>query len=155
MLERVNKIWDKISKEKETSVAPTNPQDIIYTGDSDVLKSMFLGEHQKMSYLRNINWQLLKSLTDPKRLASLTEKERFQFLSFFNQMEKESRNFELAVMELCAKNSWAEKLFKLQEQEEKPTEVKTTYVPEISEERRKELTEMLRDKINETVRSRL
>lgn len=154
MLERVNKIWESINKERENAITPTDPQEVLYTNGQDVLQSMILGEHQKLNYLRNINWQLIKSLTNPKRFASLSEKEQIQFLNIFSQLEKDSKHFELAVLELCAKNAWAEKLFRTQEPEE-VIEAKPVYVPEITEERRKELTEMLRDKINETVRNRL
>ena len=146
MLERVNKFL----QERKSEV----PQEVVLQGP-DTIKNIIAFETQKLAFLENINSHLLAQVADIKTINKLSYKEKQQLLRFLTDIQNDSRDFILNVAALCSKNQFLEQVLKLSTMDTITVESDNgeTFESVISEERRKELTEMLRDAINDRARA--
>lgn len=146
MLERVNKFLQERKSEM--------PQEVVLQGP-DTIKNIIAFETQKLAFLENINSHLLAQVADIKTINKLSYKEKQQLLRFLTDIQNDSRDFILNVAALCSKNQFLEQVLKLSTMDTITVESDNgeTFESVISEERRKELTEMLRDAINDRARA--
>ena len=147
MLEKINNFLKNI----EIKSAPA--EEIVLQGP-DTLRNILEHETQKLAFLEQVNSALLYQVANPKVIKKLSYKEKKELLRFLSDIQNDSRNFIINMASLCAKNSFFDEVLKLSKA---PTVTVVsdngeTFESLITEERRKELTEMLRDEINTRAR---
>lgn len=147
MLERINKLLDKIKETKPTE------NSIVLQGP-DTIKNIVEYETQKLAFLEQVNGALLAQITDPKMINKLSYKEKQRLLKFLCEIQNDSRDFILNVASLCQKNQFLSQILNMTSYETVTvtSDNGETFQSVITEDRRKELTEMLRDAINDRVR---
>ena len=97
----------------------------------------------------------IKTLTDSKEIKKLSYKEKQGLLRDITAIKADSRDFMVRFAELSTKNELVREVIELAKE---PKEVVTsengqTYISKIDEETRKELSEMLRNVINDRIRN--
>lgn len=147
MLEKINKLLDKVRETKpaENSIVLQGP---------DTIKNIVEYETQKLAFLEQVNSSLLAQITNPAVMRKLSYKEKQHLLKFLCEMQKDSRDFILNVASLCTKNQFLGQILKMSTMDTVTvvSDSGETFQSLITEDRRKELTEMLRDAINDRAR---
>ena len=148
-LTKVNDFLNNIEEEPE--IKQTN---IVLSGP-DAIKNILVNETLKLTRLESVTNELLNYLTDHKAIKQLTYKEKQHLLSTITDIQTNSRDFIFKVAELSSKNSFLQEVLKMAQE---PKELITscngeTYISNIDEETRRNLTEILRDVVNERVRN--
>lgn len=137
---------DEASEIKQTNIVLSGP---------DAIKNILVNETLKLTRLESVTNELLNYLTDHKAIKQLTYKEKQHLLSTITDIQTNSRDFIFKVAELSSKNSFLQEVLKMAQE---PKELITscngeTYISSIDEETRRNLTEILRDVVNERVRN--
>lgn len=148
-LTKVNNFLNNI-QEQETVVE----SNIVLSGP-DAIKNILINETVKLNRLENVTNELLNYLTDPKAIKQLSYKEKQNLLGTITDIQTNSRDFIFRVAELSAKNTFLQEVLRMAQE---PREIITscngeTYISSIDDETRKNLTEILRDVVNERVRN--
>lgn len=148
-LDRVNEFL-KTTKVEEHRLAT----DIVMNG-SDTVKNILVNETIKINRLEKLTSSLLDYIGDEKAIKKLSYKDQQELLKTVSMIQNSSRDFIFKVAELSAKNEFIKKVLEVTNQ---PNEVITSssgekYISTIDEETRKNLTEVLRDMVNENIRN--
>lgn len=148
-LTKVNEFLNEVPKPNE--VAETQ---VVLSGP-DAIKNILMNETNKLCRLENVTNILLDYITDPKAIKQLSYKEKQHLLNTITDIQNNSRDFIFKVAEMSSKNSFLQEVLKMAQE---PNEIITssngeTYVSSISDEARRNITEILRNVINERVRS--
>ena len=145
----VNNFLDSL--EESSEVKETE----IVVNDPDVVKNILLNEIIKVNRLETVTNELLTYITDSKAIKNLTYKEKQSLLRNIVEIQTNSRDFIFRAAELANKNEFLKKLLEISN---KPTQVVQSsngesYISSIDDETRRDLTELLRDVINERCRN--
>ena len=127
----------------------------VVMNDPDVVKNILLNEIVKVNRLESVTSELLNYITDSKAIKNLTYKEKQSLLRNIIEIQTNSRDFIFRAAELANKNEF---LKKIMEVSNKPNQViqscnGESYISSIDDETRRDLTELLRDVINERCRN--
>ena len=127
----------------------------VVMNDPDVVKNILLNEIVKVNRLESVTSELLNYITDSKAIKNLTYKEKQSLLRNIIEIQTNSRDFIFRAAELANKNEF---LKKIMEVSYKPNQViqscnGESYISSIDDETRRDLTELLRDVINERCRN--
>ena len=131
---------------KETSVVLNGP---------DAIKNILVNETVKLGKLEEVSNTLLNYLTDSKEIKRLSYKEKQNLLRTITEIQTNSRDFIFKVAELSSKNAFLQNVLKATQE---PRQILTssngeTYISNIDEDTRRNLTEILRDMVNERTRN--
>lgn len=146
-LSRVNNFLKKI--EKEDNITENN---IILSGP-DVIKNILVNETLKLGKLESVSNELLAYLTDSKVMRQLSYKEKQNLLGMITDIQNNSRDFIFKVAELSNKNTFLKEVLKLAEEPKDiiVSENGETYISQIDDETRKNLSEILINIVNDRV----
>ena len=148
-LKRVNEFL-KASKHDEISRAT----DVVMNG-SDTVKNILINETIKVNRLENLSNCLLGYISDERTIKRLTYREQQELLKTISAIQNSSRDFIFKVAELSAKNEFIKRVLEVTNQ---PHDIADSscgeqYISTIDEETRKNLTEVLRDMVNDRIRN--
>ena len=146
-LTRVNEFLSK----KE--IVPSEETSVILNGP-DTIKNILVNETLKLGRLEAVTNELLDYITDSKTMKNLSYKEKQNLLTTITNIQANSRDFIFRVAELSTKNTFLQEVLKMAQgpREIIQSESGEVYVSNIDDETRKNLTELLRDIVNERVR---
>ena len=148
MLERINKFLTELKSNRNQEITDTTLH------GPDTIKNILETEVQKMTFLEKVNSELLVQITDPKIIKRLSYKDKKELLEFLSNMQNNSRNFIVDMADLCTKNQFLNQVLKMSTYDTitVTSDNGETFESVITEDRRRELTEMLRDAINDRAR---
>lgn len=131
---------------KETSIVLNGP---------DAIKNILINETIKLGKLEEVSNELLAYLTDSKEIKRLSYKDKQNLLRTITEIQTNSRDFIFKVAELSSKNAFLQSVLKATQE---PRQILTSsngeqYISTIDEDTRKNLTEILRDIVNERTRN--
>ena len=146
-LSRVNKLLNDNKQEVK------NESGIIVSGP-DTIKNILMNETLKLAKLEQVSNELLNYVTDSKVIKHLSYKEKQNLLKTVIEIQTNSRDFIFKVAELSSKNEFLKKVLELsQEPKEKViTSNGEVFESSIDENKRQQLTELLREVANNMVR---
>ena len=146
-LTRVNDFLQRIKKEDNIT-----ENDVILSGP-DVIKNILVNETIKLSKLESVSNELLAYLTDSKVMRQLSYKEKQNLLGMITDIQNNSRDFIFKVAELSNKNTFLKEVLKLAEEPKDiiVSENGETYISQIDDETRKNLSEILINIVNDRV----
>jgi hypothetical protein len=127
--------------------------DIVLSGP-DAIKNILVSETIKLSKLQSVSNELLSYLTDSKVIKQLSYKEKQNLFNTISNTENNSRDFIFRVAELANKNAFLQEVLKLAEKPKDQiitSENGETYITTIDDETRRNLSEIIRDVINDRV----
>ena len=147
-LDRVNKFLSEQNKQ------PEKDAEIIVSGP-DCIKNIFVSEAMKAAKLEMVSDELINYLTDSKAMRNLSYKEKQGLLRDVTAIKADSRDFMVRFAELSTKNELVKKVIEMAEgpKELVKSENGEVYVSKIDEETRKDLSELLRNVINDRIRN--
>lgn len=147
-LDRVNKFLSEQNKQ------PEKDAEIIVSGP-DCIKNIFVSEAMKAAKLEIVSDELINYLTDSKAMRNLSYKEKQGLLRDVTAIKADSRDFMVRFAELSTKNELVKKVIEMAEgpKELVKSENGEVYVSKIDEETRKDLSELLRNVINDRIRN--
>lgn len=121
---------------------------------ANVLKSMLASEINKVNKLDVAINSLIDYLLNPKSLKYLPEKEKESRLKTAVEIQTNSRNFIAKVAELSSKNALMQEVLRMstKKSEVVMSESGEIYTSRITDDERKQVTEVLRNIINDRVR---
>ena len=130
----------------------TTKSGIILSGP-DTIKNILISETVKLGKLEAVSNELLAYLTDSKVMKQLSYKEKQHLLNDITNIQNNSRDFIFRVAEMSVKNTFLQEVLKLAEG---PKEIVTStngekYITQIDDDTRKQLSEMLRDIVNDRI----
>lgn len=142
-----------LSNLKDTNVE--QPETTVVINSGDVVSNILRNETVKLSRLDHVTNELLNYVTDSKVIKNLDYKEKQNLLRTIIDIQNNSRDFIFRVAELSSKNTFLQEVLKLSQgpKEIIQSENGETYISSIDDETRKNLTELLRDVVNERVRN--
>ena len=148
-LDRVNKFLNtnkkEVSTQKETNIILNGP---------DTVKNILIAETIKLSKLDDVCNQLILYLTDSKEMKRLSRKEQQSLLRDMVAIQTNSRDFILKVAEMSTKNEFIREVVELAKgpKELVLSENGEVFESSITEDDRKQLTELLREVLNDRTR---
>lgn len=147
---KLTKVNEFLSKKE---IVPSEETPIILNGP-DTIKNILVNETLKLGRLEAVTNELLDYITDSKTMKNLSYKEKQNLLTTITNIQANSRDFIFRVAELSTKNTFLQEVLKMAQgpREIIQSESGEVYVSNIDDETRKNLTELLRDIVNERVR---
>ena len=127
--------------------------DIVLSGP-DAIKNILVSETIKLSKLQSVSNELLSYLTDSKVIKQLSYKEKQNLFNTISNTENNSRDFIFRVAELANKNAFLQEVLTLAAKPRDQiitSENGETYITTIDDETRRNLSEIIRDVINDRV----
>lgn len=123
---------------------------------SDTVKNILINETTKLNRLEQVTSELLDYLTDSKVIKKLSYKEKKSLLETITTIQNDSRDFIFRVAEISAKNTFLQELLKSTQEPRQLVQSSNgeIYESSVDDHTRKQLTELLRDMINDEVRSK-
>lgn len=149
MLERVNKFLAQSNSNPDLE-----QQSEILVSGPDCIKNIFISEAMKTAKLEMVSDELIKYITDSKAIKQLTYKEKQNLLKDITAIKADSRDFMIRFAELSTKNTLVQKVLEMAEGNTSlvKSESGEIYQSSIDEDTRKELSELLRNVINDRIR---
>jgi hypothetical protein len=131
------------------------PESNVVLNSGDVVKNILINETVKLGRLDYVTNELLNYITDSKTIKQLSYKEKQNLLKTITEIQTNSRDFIFKVAELSSKNSFLQEVLKMTQGEKEIIQSSNgeTYISSIDDETRKNLSEILRDVVNERVRN--
>lgn len=148
-LDKVNNFLNNINQNNEVS-QETN---IILSGP-DAIKNILINETIKLGKLEAVSNELLAYLTDSKAIKNLSYKEKQHLLGTITDIQNNSRDFIFRVAEMSNKNAFLKEVLKLAEGPKETIITSAngeTYISSIDDETRRDLSELLREVINDRI----
>lgn len=151
---KLNKVNNFLQNIQDDTEVKQTESEIVLSGP-DAIKNILLNETVKLNRLEVITNELLNYLSDPKSIKKLSYKEKQYLLTTITNIQANSRDFIFKVAEMSAKNTFLQEVLRVAQE---PREIITscngeTYISSIDDETRKNLTEILRDVVNERIRN--
>lgn len=148
-LTKVNNFLDSVEQD---NIAPETQ--VVLSGP-DAIKNILVNETIKLNRLETITNELLNYLADSRAIKKLSYKEKQYLLTTITNIQANSRDFIFKVAEMSSKNAFLQEVLRVTQE---PREIITssngeTYISSIDDETRKNLTEILRDVVNERIRN--
>lgn len=149
-LSKVNKFLTENNKKSEKEA------EIIVSGE-DCIKNIFISEAMKATKLEMVSDELLGYLTDSKTIKALSYKEKQSLLRDVTAIKADSRDFMIRFTELATKHKFIKDII---EMAQKPKELVQSengeiYTSTIDDNTRNELSEILRNVLNDRIRETL
>lgn len=150
MRDKLNRVNKFLSEQK---AQPEREAEIVVSGP-DCIKNIFVSEAMKAAKLELVSDELINYLTDSKAIKNLSYKEKQGLLRDVTAIKADSRDFMVRFAELSTKNALVQEVLELAKgpQELVKSENGEVYVSSIDESTRKELSELLRNVINDRIR---
>ena len=147
-LSKVNEYLNQVPQETEETTQ------VILSGQ-DSIKNILISETLKLQRLDGVANELLNYVTDSKQIRKLSYKEKQNLLKTICEIQTNSRDFIFKVAELSNKNAVLQQVLQMAQGPKEIVQSSSgeVYVSTIDDETRKNLSELLRDFINERARN--
>lgn len=128
---------------------PIKEENVVISG-ADATKNIFINEVSKINKLENLSNELIKYIADEKSIKQLTYSQKQELLKTISIIQSDSRNFIFKMAELASKNEFLKKMIEINEAPKQIIESNNgeTYISSIDDDTRRDLTELLRDVVN-------
>jgi hypothetical protein len=122
----------------------------------DTVKNILINETNKLNRLESVTNELLNYITDSNAIKRLTYKEKKSLLETITTIQNNTRDFIFRVAEVSAKNTFLQELLKTTQGPRQLVQSSNgeVYESNIDDHTRKQLTELLRDMVNDEVRDK-
>jgi len=148
-LDKVNNFLSNLNQNNDVS-AESN---IILSGP-DTIKNILINETLKLGKLETVSNELLSYLTNSRTMKNLSYKEKKSLLETITTIQNNSRDFIFKVAEMSNKNAFLKDVLKLAEGPKETILTASngeTYISSVDDETRRELSELLREVINDRI----